>query len=73
MPGDEALDGVAGEPAPGLGGNSGPAGPGLSSASQVRITLTVWAVSGVARSLRPLPWQRTCGPAPRWMSWRFRP
>ena len=25
-------------------------------------------VSGVARSFRPLPWQRTCGPAPRWTS-----
>ena len=25
-------------------------------------------VSGVIRSLRPLPWQRTCAPVPRWTS-----
>ena len=41
--------------------------------SQVLSTLTVCAVSGVALSLRPFPWQRTCGPAPRWMSWLARP
>ena len=51
-------------------GTAGCPGSGLSSASQVLSTLTVWVVSGVARSLRPLPWQRTCGPAPRWTSWR---
>jgi hypothetical protein len=39
---------------PGWAGNSGPAGSGPSSASHVRITLTVWTVRGVARSLRPL-------------------
>ena len=25
-------------------------------------------VSGVIRSLRPLPWQATCAPVPRWVS-----
>jgi hypothetical protein len=39
-------------------------GPGPISASQVLSTLTVWLVSGVARPLRPLPWQRTLGRRP---------
>ena len=54
-------------------GTAGMPGTGPSSASQVFSTLTAWLVSGVARSLRPLPWQRTCGPAPRCASWRARP
>jgi hypothetical protein len=41
--------------------------PGLPgcSASQTRRAATVCRVSGMARSLRPLPWQRTCEPPSR--------
>jgi len=46
-------------------GKSGLPGAGPSSASQVLSVLTTWLVSGVARSFRPFPWQRMCGPAPR--------
>ena len=46
-------------------GNSGSVGLPARSAVQTRRTATVPAVSGVMRSLRPLPWQLTCAPAPR--------
>ena len=36
-------------------GNTGSVGPQLYSCSQVVSAVTVWAESGVARSLRPLP------------------
>ena len=68
--GDEALDGVAAEPACrgwwGTRGSSSCAGafgqPGPQDFDGGRL------VSGVQRSLRPLPWQRRCAPVPRWTS-----
>ena len=50
---------------PGLVGNSGSPGLPGCSRSQVRITAATFAVSGVTRSLRPLPWQRTLFPPVR--------
>src|SRR6266568_4871640 len=58
---------------PVLVGNSGSPGTPGCSRSQVRITAATFAVSGVTRSLRPLPWQRTVGPVPVWTSPRVRP
>ncbi len=51
-------------------GNSGSVGLPARSVSQTRRTATVPvpAVSGMMRSLRPLPWQLTCAPTPRWTS-----
>jgi hypothetical protein len=46
-------------------GNSGSVPAPVCSASQTRSTATVCLVSGLVRSLRPLPWQRTCAPTPR--------
>jgi len=46
-------------------GNNGAVVPPGSSLAQVRRTATASAVTGVVRSLRPLPWQRTCGPVSR--------
>jgi len=52
---------------------SGSADEAARSFIHSRSTFTVWAVSGVALSLRPLPVQRTCGPEPSWMSCEQRP
>ena len=43
-------------------GNSGVSWSPRCSSSQSRSTATVPLVSGVIRSLRPLPWQATCAP-----------
>ena len=61
--GEAFLDGVAAERPPVRFGNSGWPGSPCRSASQARRTVMVTVVSGVIRSLRPLPWQETCGPA----------
>jgi hypothetical protein len=58
---------------PVLVGNSRSAELPGCSPSQVRITAATFAVSGVTRSLRPLPWQRTVGPVPAWTSPWVRP
>ena len=54
-------------------GNSGVVGLAGALASQARRTATVCVVSGVMRSLRPLPWQLTWAPVPRCTSARVRP
>jgi hypothetical protein len=53
---------------PRLVGNSGSEGCPRRSSSHVRSEAVVPAVSGVTRSLRPLPWQLMCAPVPRCMS-----
>ncbi len=58
---------------PGRVGNSGSVGVAPRSASQTRRAAVVVVVSGVIRSLRPLPWQLTCAPLPRWTSPQVRP
>ena len=74
MFGDEAFDCVCAERAcPRRDGNSGSPGSPPCSASQARTVLAVWLVSGVTRSLRPLPWQQTCAPCPRPRSWILMP
>ena len=54
-------------------GNSGAVGSPPCSVSQSRSAVTVSLVSGVIRSLRPLPWQATWAPAPRCRSAEVRP
>jgi hypothetical protein len=51
-------------------GNTGSVGVPEDSSGQEHIAWTAGLVNGVIRSLRPLPWQATCAPAPRWMSLR---
>jgi hypothetical protein len=43
------------------------------SASQIRNVATMLAIKGVIRSFRPLPWQLTFGPLPRWTSPQISP
>jgi hypothetical protein len=59
--------------APRIVGNNGSPGSPLHSLGQTRSTATVWAVSGVHRSLRPFPWQRRWAPRDRRTSWHSSP
>ena len=65
MVGEAVLDGIVAEPCPGAGREQRVIGLTPVLVSQARRTATVTPVSGVARSLRPLPMQRTCAPASR--------
>ena len=53
--------------------NSGPPSLPGCLASHALSAATAWASSGVHRSFRPLPVQRTCAPVPRWTSARVSP
>ena len=66
--GEAVLDGVAAEWSAVPGGEQRVAGLAGRSVSHGRSTATVAVVSGVMRFLRPLPWQRTWAPVPRWTS-----
>ena len=70
VPAYQALDGVGAERLPLWLGKSRSVGPPWRSRSQTWSTATVWAVSGVQRSLRSLPWHLTCAPGPNCTSWQ---